>query len=113
MRAVSSRRPDPASMDPYAFFALLGKRVIHPGGRRSTAEIIELGHFTAGQCVLNIGCGVATTAIELARHFGVSVTAVDISPLMLDRAERNVRRAGVSDRVTVQSGDILGLPFGG
>jgi SAM-dependent methyltransferase len=111
MKAVGSHRPDLATMDPYAFFALLGKRVIHPGGRRSTEEIIELGRFAAGQCVLDVGCGVATTAIDLARRFGVSVTAVDISPLMLDRAERNVQRAGLSDRVTVQSGDILGLPF--
>lgn len=111
MKAVSSRRPDLAALDPYAFFALLGKRVIHPGGRRSTEEIMELGHFTAGQCVLDIGCGVGTTAIDLARRFGVSVMAVDISPLMLERAENNVSRAAVSDRVTVQAGNILALPF--
>ena len=29
-----------AQLDPYAFFALLGKRVIHPGGRAATQRLI-------------------------------------------------------------------------
>jgi hypothetical protein len=28
-----------AALDPYAFLAVLGKRVIHPGGRRSSEEV--------------------------------------------------------------------------
>ena len=32
-------RPDVAGLDPYAFLAVLGKRVIHPGGRRATEEL--------------------------------------------------------------------------
>jgi hypothetical protein len=27
--------------DPYALMAVLGKRVIHPGGRRSTEELLR------------------------------------------------------------------------
>jgi SAM-dependent methyltransferase len=30
---------------------------------------------------------------------------------MIDRAARNIQRVGVSDRVAVQAGDILGPPF--
>ena len=30
-----------AQLDPYAFLALLGKRVIHPGGRRSSEELFR------------------------------------------------------------------------
>ena len=33
--------------------------------------------------MLDIGCGVTTTAIEVARRFAATVTAADISPLML------------------------------
>jgi len=104
-------RTDLRTLDPYAFFAYLGKRVIHPGGRRSTQELIALGDFAAGQRVLDVGCGVATTAIELACRYKVTVTAADISPLMLDRAHRNVHRAGMSERVSVESADILHLPY--
>ncbi len=111
MARIDPRRLNVRELDPYAFFALLGKRVIHPGGRRSTEQIMELGKFSPGQRVLDVGCGVATTAIGLAQRFDVSVTAVDIDPLMIARAERNVRRAGVTDRVTIVHGDIVDLPF--
>ena len=104
-------RPNLEAMDPYTFFAYLGKRVIHPGGRRATNELIEMGDFSPGQRVLDVGCGVGTTAIHLAHQFGVEVTAVDISRLMLERAEVNVRRSGVRGRVQVKAGDILHLDF--
>ena len=55
-------------LDPYAFMAAIGKRVIHPGGRRSTGEMFELAGLQPGQRVLDVGCGVATTAIEIARR---------------------------------------------
>ena len=29
------------ALDPYAFFAVLGKRMIHPGGRRATEELCQ------------------------------------------------------------------------
>jgi SAM-dependent methyltransferase len=61
--------------------------------------------------VLDVGCGVATTAIEIATRCGAHVTAVDISPVMLERAAANVRAAGVSDLVAVEEGDVLSLRF--
>ena len=30
-----------AELDPYAFLAILGKRVIHPGGRHSSEELFR------------------------------------------------------------------------
>src|SRR5207253_3015335 len=98
-----------AQLDPYAFFAMLGKRVIHPGGRTATEQLIRRANFEQGQRVLDVGCGVGTTAIEVANRFGVNVTALDIAPLMLERARRNVAAAGVGDRVSVDSGDITNL----
>jgi SAM-dependent methyltransferase len=99
------------SLDPYQFLAVLGKRVIHPGGRQATEDLFRLADFEPGQRVLDVGCGVATTAIGVARRFGCRVAAVDISPLMLDRARANVRQAGLGDQVAVAHGDILALPF--
>lgn len=99
------------ALDPYALMAVLGKRVIHPGGRRSTEEIFRLAAFAPEQRVLDVGCGVGTTAIEIARRFGAGVTAVDISELMLSRARRNVERAGMGSLVSVERGDILDLAY--
>jgi SAM-dependent methyltransferase len=98
-------------LDPYALMAVLGKRVIHPGGRRSTEELLQRADVQAGQQVLDVGCGVGTTAIQIARRFRARVTAVDIAPLMLARARANVHAAGLEDTVIVEQGDILALPF--
>jgi SAM-dependent methyltransferase len=94
-------------LDPYKFMAVIGKQVIHPGGRASTGALLRLAQITRPARVLDVGCGVATTAIEIAHRHGAQVTAVDISPLMLERAEANARAAGLADLVTVTFGDIL------
>lgn len=103
--------PAVAALDPYAFFAVLGKRVIHPGGRRATEELFRRADLQEAHRVLDVGCGVATTAIQIARRFGWRVTAVDISPLMLARARANVGAAGLETQVIVESGDITALRF--
>jgi hypothetical protein len=46
-----------AELDPYAFLAVLGKRVIHPGGRASTDRLLEWAAVQTGEHVLDIGCG--------------------------------------------------------
>ena len=100
-----------SAMDPYKFMAVIGKRVIHPGGRASTQALLRQAQITSASRVLDVGCGVATTAIEIARRYGARVTAADISPLMLERAQASVQAAGVAGLVTVTPGDILALPF--
>lgn len=102
---------DVEALDTYTFLAVIGKRVIHPGGRRSTDWLLAHADFQPGQLVLDVGCGVGTTAIEVARRFGLHVTAVDISPIMLDLARANVRAAGLEARLSVESGNILALHF--
>jgi cyclopropane fatty-acyl-phospholipid synthase-like methyltransferase len=98
-------------LDPYAFMAVIGKRIIHPGGRRSTEELFRFADFRTGQRILDIGAGVGTTAIDVAARFGCETMAVDIDPLMLSRADANVRAAGVGSRVVVEKGDIQSLRF--
>jgi len=108
----AATRPSAAeirSLDPYAFLAVLGKRVIHPGGRRSTQQLLELAGLAAGQQVLEIGCGVATTTIQVAQRFNAQVTAADLAPLMLARASRNVASAGLDGQVKVERADIGAL----
>jgi ubiquinone/menaquinone biosynthesis C-methylase UbiE len=98
-------------LDPYVFMAVIGKRVIHPGGRAATKQLLERAAISADTKVLDVGCGVGTTAITVAERFGADVTAVDIEPLMLDRARRAVDAAAAGDRVNLKEGDILALEF--
>ena len=103
---------DIARLDPYQFMAVIGKRVIHPGGRHSSEALIAMADFSPDHRVLDVGCGVATTAIEIARRFGSDVTAVDISLLMLQRAQSNVQAAKLAGRIAVENGNILELAYG-
>lgn len=103
--------PDVAELDPYELMALLGKRYVHPGGRRATEQLLAWADIASGQQVLDIGCGSATTALSVARKHGVRVTAADISERMLGLARRAVDRAGVTGLVDVERADITALPY--
>jgi SAM-dependent methyltransferase len=96
---------------PYTVLALVGKKVIRPGGRQSTEEIFRLADLRPGLRVLEVGCGVGTTAIEIAQRFDCDVTAIDIDNVMLDRARANVHAAGVDRKVTLREADVETLPF--
>jgi cyclopropane fatty-acyl-phospholipid synthase-like methyltransferase len=91
--------------------AAIGKTVIHPGGRRSTAELISLADFAPNQEVLDVGCGVGTTALLLAKRFGCRVTAVDIDPRMVEQTKTRVAAAGLNEQIQVDRADIQALPY--
>jgi SAM-dependent methyltransferase len=99
------------ALDPYKFMATIGKRVIHPGGRASTETLFAQAAIGPHDRVLDVGCGVATTAIEIAQRFGAHVTAADVSPLMLERAQTFVRQRANGATVSVEEADILNLPY--
>jgi len=100
-----------SGLDPYKFTAVIGRRVIHPGGRASTETLLRQAQITGSAKVLDVGCGVATTAIETrppprrAGHRGGHLTA-DAGARPGQRPRR-----GLADLVTVTSADILALPF--
>ncbi len=98
-------------LDPYLLMAVLGKRYVHPGGRRATEQLLAWADIGPGCEVLDIGCGVGTTAIEVARRTGAHVVAADLSPIMVDLARRNVSAAGVDDLVRVETADICQLRY--
>ena len=91
------------ALDPYAFLAVLGKRVIHPGGRGFDRPAARVGTPASGDRVLDIGCGVGTTAIRIGQQSGATVVAGAISPLMRERAARNIRRSGVDGVVVADA----------
>jgi ubiquinone/menaquinone biosynthesis C-methylase UbiE len=99
------------ALDPYQLMAELGKTVIHPGGGRSTEELLAIAALQPGQRVLDAGCGIGTTAAQIARRFECEVVALDINEANLDRARCTVEQTGVDDRVTVRRGDIEQLDF--
>ncbi len=78
-------------------------------GRPNGRLVTEVGALAAGRA-LDVGCGEGADAIWLAQR-GWDVTAVDVSPLAVERARAAGRRAGVV--VDWVCGDALGAPFPG
>ncbi|MGP5387116.1 class I SAM-dependent methyltransferase [Brachybacterium tyrofermentans] len=76
----------------------------------ATARVAELaGTATGGEVrrVLDIGSGVGTGTVALARRFpGAEIVAVDISEEMLAQARDRAQAAGVGDRVATRRADV-------
>lgn len=72
------------------------------------AHLVRHAGVRAGQRVLDIGCGTGVVAITAAR-LGAQVTALDLTPALLERARENAQIAGVS--VEWHEGDAEQLPF--
>lgn len=68
--------------------------------RMVTIEIMKR-RFQAGMRVLEIGCGTGVDTVFLARR-GLSVTAIDASPRMIEITRQRVEAAGVQNRVNAR-----------
>lgn len=59
-----------------------------------------------GGTVLEVGCGTARNLIAVARRYPTArLFGFDISEAMLATAQKNVERAGLSDRIALRQGD--------
>jgi ubiquinone/menaquinone biosynthesis C-methylase UbiE len=62
--------------------------------------------------VLEIGSGPGQLAVQLARQAtGITLTGVDISEAMVERAARRAAGASLSERVWFEVGDVAALPL--
>lgn len=75
------------------------------------AQIAKMDHVARklrlqpGQQVVEAGCGWGGLALHLARHYGVTVTAYNISKQQLDFARQRASAEGLTDRVRFIEGD--------
>jgi SAM-dependent methyltransferase len=82
-----------------------------PGGLYLAAQMSRRMHLSAGQRVLNLGCGGGATSVFLAKKFGVFVVALELY-LSATEKYRRFQQHGVEDRVVPLNLDITReLPF--
>ena len=63
--------------------------------------------LNAGGALLEVGCGTGTLQLQIAKAFpNARCTGVDIDPTGLASAREAVRRAGLSERITLVEGDV-------
>ncbi|HEX2181615.1 MAG TPA: class I SAM-dependent methyltransferase, partial [Rubrobacteraceae bacterium] len=72
----------------------------------------EVAAAHPGGKLLEVGSGPGRLAVRLAREApGVTLTGVDISDAMLERAAHRAAGAGLSERARFEVGDVAALPL--
>lgn len=74
----------------------------------AAAKLVGFAQASAGQRVLDIGCGTGIVAVSAARR-GAMVSGLDLSPALLERARDNANIANVE--VEFIEGDAEALPY--
>jgi tocopherol O-methyltransferase len=64
-----------------------------------------------GLHILDAGCGIGGSSINLAQLYNCSVTGISISPKQVTAATQNAVKAGVSDRVQFFERDFIDTKF--
>src|SRR5437773_1291775 len=75
----------------------------------SAARLVRHARVTAGQRVLDVACGTGVVAITAA-GLGARVSALDLTPQLLERARENAQAVKVE--IEWREGDAEQLPFG-
>lgn len=83
----------------------------HIGGRLTSGELAQRLALTAEDRVLDIGCGLGGPARQISAHYDCHVTGIDLTPDYVDAGNVLSGWLHLSDRVSLQQGDALALPF--
>ena len=88
----------------------IAKTVFAPVYPVIAKQIIERCRISRGRC-LDVGSGPGSLGIALAQASDLTVTLLDSSVEMLALARENIREAGLSDRLSLLSGDVHNIPL--
>ena len=82
---------------------------IAPALRAMEDKLLSALALPADSKVLDAGCGIGHVALHLARHGGLRVQGIDLTPHHIIKASKAIRKAGLSDRVSAALGDYHDL----
>jgi ubiquinone/menaquinone biosynthesis C-methylase UbiE len=100
---VDPEHPSIESLAPYDQF--------HSRGLEATLDVARLMPAGPGDHILDIGSGLGGPARYFASRFGCRVTGIDLTPEFCDVARHLTRLLKLEDRVRVELGDALSMPF--
>jgi len=102
------KRPE----DYFNFLAKVGLTK-HYGSLDATMELIQATGIKAGQRVIDIGCGVGATPVNLAQQIGTPVIGSDLIESMLYRCRERAAAYQVLHLTPFLAADARDLPFPG
>lgn len=81
----------------------------HPGGLQLTKNLLANERFDENMVVLDAGCGTGQTAAYLANEFDCQVLAVDLNPLMVEKATE--RLVNLQKDICIEVADVQSLSY--
>jgi ubiquinone/menaquinone biosynthesis C-methylase UbiE len=100
---VDPLHPSVEALAPYDQF--------HGRGVETTEDIAAMVAVVATDHLLDIGSGIGGPARWFATRFGCRVTGIDLTPEFCAVARELNGRLGLGDRVRIEEGDALAMPF--
>ena len=100
---IDPARPTLEELAPYDHF--------HGRGLEATEELADRLPVSGTDHILDIGSGLGGPARYMARRFGCQVTGVDLTAEFCEVARLLTRRLELGERVTIEQGDALAMPF--
>jgi ubiquinone/menaquinone biosynthesis C-methylase UbiE len=83
----------------------------HGRGLEATEEVAGMLPVAAADHLLDVGSGIGGPARYIADRFGCRVTGLDLTTEFCDVARHLTRLLGLEDRVAIEQGDALTMPF--
>ena len=101
-------------LDPLMVYTCAYYRDPHGSLEQAQADKLDLVcrklRVSAGERLLDIGCGWGSLAIWAAQHYGVKAHGVTLSRAQADFAAERIAREGLGDRCRVEYRDFRDLP---
>lgn len=92
------------------FLSKFGIGGAHPGGLNLTKKIFKLEDINNTSKILDVGCGTGQTAAYLAYKYGAKVTGIDVSPTMVAKAKKRIKKNRLPVKIIQGSIEEIPLP---
>ena len=106
--ALTELEHDPQNLNPEILATL---EHLHSGGLATTRRQANRVALSEDSRVLDVGCGIGGPARYLARTYGCRVDGIDLTPELIETGRVLTERCKLADRVAVQVGNALDLPY--
>jgi len=74
-------------------------------------ELLSWSDVQHAENILDVGCGIGGSSLELAQRFGAKVQGITLSPVQAARGTERAKEAGLETAVEFQVADALDMPF--
>lgn len=82
-----------------------------PTPNNLVTEMLDAAQVTSTDVVYDLGAGDGKIPIEAAKRYGARAVGIEFNPQLAALARQNAQQAGVSNRVTIVTGDIFKEDF--